>query len=348
MPVATKATAKSVSPQDLAAMRAKAIICNAMLLHLAPGSGFLKEFGGIHRFMQYPHVIFTDSGGFQMQRKNIFLSITDKGVWFRDPFTLQKVYLRPEEVMRIEQDIGSDVAMALDHMPHVTNDRATVADAVRRTHLWAKKCKEAHAKIAKEQGSKQLLFGIAQGGLFPDLREKSARFINALDFDGIALGGLALGENKKDMWSMVDAQLPFIDREKPRYLMGLGSPLDLLEAISKGIDCFDSVYPTQNARRRSVFTSQGTLQLDKTIYKNDTRPIDEACDCFTCRTFTRAYLNHLIRVEEYMFHHYLSYHNLYFLQRLMEQAREAIRKGGFEGFRRRFEVQYTAKHSGGI
>jgi len=341
MPVATKATAKNVSPQDLVDMKAKAIICNAMLLHFAPGSGFLREHGGIHKFMRYPDVIFTDSGGFQMQRKSLFLSITDKGVWFRNPFILQKVYLRPEEVMRIEQDIGSDVAMALDHMPHVIDDHAAVSDAVRRTHLWAKKCKEAHAKIAKEYDSKQLLFGIAQGGLFKDLREKSAKFINALDFDGVAMGGLALGEGKKEMWEMVEVQLPHIDREKPRYLMGVGNPVDLIEAVSRGVDCFDSIFPTQNARHRNVFTLQGMVKLDKVIYREDMTPLDPDCDCYVCTAFTRAYLHHLARVDEHISHRYLSYHNLYFLQRFMERMREAIKKQEFGEFKKEFLATYT-------
>jgi queuine tRNA-ribosyltransferase len=343
MPVATKATCKSVSPHDLVDMRATAIICNAMLLHCMPGSGFLKERGGIHRFMRYPDVIFTDSGGFQMQRKTLFLSITDKGVWFRDPFIMRKVYLRPEEVMRIEQDIGSDVAMALDHMPHVTDSHAQVADAVRRTHLWAKKCKEAHAKIAKEYGSRQLLFGIAQGGLHKDLREKSARFINAMDFDGIAMGGLALGEGKQDMWSMVDVQAPLLDPEKPRYLMGVGNPVDLVEAVSRGVDCFDSIFPTQNARHRNAFTMDGMLRLDRMIYREDERPLDERCDCFVCKEFTRAYLHHLSRVGEHILHRYLSYHNLYFLQRFMEKMRDAIRKQEFAEFKQEFLGKYKKR-----
>ncbi|MBI4150200.1 tRNA guanosine(34) transglycosylase Tgt [Candidatus Woesearchaeota archaeon] len=343
MPVATKATAKHVSPQDLVEMRAKAIICNAMLLHFAPGSKFLHDCGGIHKFMQYPDVIFTDSGGFQMQRKSLFLSITDKGVWFRDPFILQKVYLRPEDVMQIEQDISSDVAMVLDHMPHVTDSNDQVADAVKRTHAWAKKCKEAHAKIGKEYGSKQLLFGIAQGGLFKDLREKSAKFINALDFDGIAMGGLALGEGKKEMWEMIDTQLPFIDKEKPRYLMGVGNPVDLIEAVSRGVDCFDSIYPTQNARHRNVFTMNGMLKLDKQIYRDDTRRLDEDCDCYVCKTYTRAYLYHLARVDEHILHRYLSYHNLYFLQRFMERMREAIKKQEFTEFKKDFLASYQAE-----
>ncbi len=352
MPVATKATVKNVSPMELKEIGAEAIISNSMLLHCRPGSEFLREMGGIHKFMNYNGVIFTDSGGFQMQSKNLFIKITDKGVWFRNPYTEQKTFFSPEKVMQIEQDIAPDVAMVLDQMPHVTQSKKDVAVATKRTHEWAVRCKKEHDELkasADKMRSKQLLFGIAQGGTDSKLRKKSAEFIESIDFDGVAMGGLCLGESNTAMFKAVDVQVPVFNPNKIRYLMGVGTPVELIEAVSHGVDCFDSIFPTQNARHLNLFTSKGMLKLYKTIYRTDLGPVDEDCDCYTCKNFTRAYLSHLHRVDEKIVHRYLTYHNTYFVQKMMKNIREAIKKGTFNEFKTAFLKKFNdgkALHNG--
>ena len=330
MPVATRATVKHISPMDLEGMEANAIICNSLILHLKPGSNFIKECGGIHKFMTYTKTIFTDSGGFQMQTPSLFLGISDKKVQFKNPFTFQKTFISPEDAMKIQLDIGSDVAMCLDQMPHTSQSKDEWIEATKRTHLWAERCKKEHEKV----NSKQLLFGIAQGGLDKELREKSAEFINNLDFDGVAMGGLCLGESREAMFTAIDYQIPIFNPKKPRYLMGVGTPRDLIEAISHGTDIFDSKFPTQNARHANLFTSKGMLKLDKGSYAKDFGPIDDECDCYVCKNFTRAYLRHLFMLKEYTVYRYLSYHNVYFVQNLLKKARISIKENELEKFRK--------------
>ncbi|MFC1728372.1 tRNA guanosine(34) transglycosylase Tgt [Nanoarchaeota archaeon] len=333
MPVATKATAKFVSPLELADM-ADSIICNSMILHLKPGSDFIKEAGGLHKFMNYKKTIFTDSGGFQMQTPSLFLQISDKKVIFKNPFTYEKTRISPEDSMKIQIDIGSDVAMCLDHMPHTNQDKKEWEDATRRTHLWAERCKKHHDGLKEELNSKQLLFGIAQGGLDKELRIKSAEFIDKLDFDGVAMGGLCLGESKEAMFTAMDVQIPLFNTKKPRYLMGVGTPNDLIEAIAHGADCFDSIFPTKNARHAHLFTSKGMIKLDRGVYAKDFGPIDEKCDCYVCKNFTKAYLRYLFMVGEHTVNNYLSYHNVYYTQNLMKEIRKAIKENRFEEFRK--------------
>lgn len=334
MPVATRGTVKHVTPVELEGMGANAIICNSLILHLKPGSLFIKEFGGLHKFMNYKKVIFTDSGGFQMQSPNLFIGISDKKVQFKNPFNLQKTLISPEESMKIQLDIGSDVAMCLDQMPHTRQNYDEWVIATKRTHLWAERCKKEHDKL--KENSKQLLFGIAQGGLDKELREKSAEFINGLDFDGVAMGGLCLGESKEAMFTAMDYQIPIFAPEKPRYLMGVGTPKELIEAIARGADCFDSKFPTQNARHGNLFTSKGMLKLDRGIFVKDSGPIDENCKCEVCKNYSRAFLRHLLMLKEYTVYRYLSYHNIYFLQNLMKEARTAIKESEFDKFRKHY------------
>ncbi|MBI1971150.1 tRNA guanosine(34) transglycosylase Tgt [Candidatus Woesearchaeota archaeon] len=344
MPVATKATAKCISPQELVENGAEAIILNAYLLHAMPGSERISQLGGIHQFMAFPNTIIADSGGFQMIRESLFLGISDKGVQFRNPFTKQKEMVSPEDIMRIDMRLGVDGAMCLDHMPFVLDPYEDIFTATLRTHKWAQRCKLEHDRLKKEGNvlnDQQLLFGIAQGGTHQALREKSAKFINSLGFDGHAFGGLCIGERREEMYSAVVTQLPHFDAGKPRYLMGVGSPEDILECISYGVDCFDSVYPTQTARRGTMFTLDGQIDITKSKYQEDTSPIDESCQCATCKAFTRAYLHHVAKVEKYTAYRYLSVHNTHFIQQLMKEIRKGIDGGYFSEFKGEFLERYA-------
>ncbi len=360
MPVATKGTVKYVSGPELEQMGkqgVQSLIANALLLHLKPGSEFLRTQGGLHNFMQFHRTIFTDSGGFQMLIPSLFEKINDKGVSFRNPFTLQKLFVTPEQVMEIEMSIGADVAMTLDHVAPVNSDKKLIEEAYKRTHLWAKRCKEKHDCLKKEiketspaPNPQQLLFGIAQGGKDPALRKKSAQYIADLDFDGHALGGLCIGETKKEMTACAQAQLTIFKKEerktkqeKPVYFMGVGTPLDVLNAVAMGMDCFDSIFPTRKAREGLVFTSSGQQEITKTTYAYDKKALDPACNCYVCTTFSRAYLHHLFKVNEYTVHRYLSYHNLYVMTRLMEEIRTAIKKDRFLEYKKDIEKDWRKR-----
>ena len=344
MPVATKGTVKFMSPMDLKEANVQAIISNAMILSLRPGVELIKSFKGLHNFTKWDGIQFTDSGGFQMASPSLFISIDDKEVKFRNPFSGEKVILTPERCMDIQLELGSDVAMALDHMPHpVKNSKREIEDATRRTSLWAARCKKHHDEMKKKLKSKQLLFGICQGGLDKVLRRKSSVEINELEFDGIAIGGLGMGETKKQAYSVVDYCEKFFDAKKPRYLMGIGDPLDILEAISHGIDCLDSKFPTQNARHAVIFTKKGTIKLDKGPFAEDKRPLDESCNCKICKTYSRAFLRHLWKLNEYTVNHYLSYHNIYFIQNMLKEVRKAIKGKRFSSYKRNFLRNYKRR-----
>jgi len=334
MPVATKTAVKHISSCDLHKMGANAIISNAFILYLKPGVELIRKMGGIAKFMNFKGIIFTDSGGFQMYSPRLYVKSKEDGVVFRNPYSLQKIFITPEKDMEIQAGLGSDVAMCLDSMPLISESKESVAEAVRKTSKWAKRCKEHHDKL--EEGlpmkKKQLLFGIIQGGIYEDLRRISAKDIVELDFDGYSIGGLALGEPKEDEYRMIEICKEFIPEDKPVYLMGAGEPLELLEAISRGVDIFDSRFPTQNARRGAIFTSEGRINLKAGKYREDDKPLDMNCDCFVCKNYTRAYIRHLLLSEEGVGLRLSSYHNLHFLQRLMEGARRAIMDGKFSEF----------------
>lgn len=337
MPVATKGTVKFMSPSDLKEAGVQALISNAMILSFKPGDDYVKKHGGLHSFTKWSGIQFTDSGGFQMSSPSLFISINDKAVNFHNPFTKQRIILTPERSMEIQMNIGSDVAMCLDHMPHPIKDsKKIIADATRRTTLWAKRCKKAHK-------GKQLLFGITQGGLDKKLRKQSALEINKLNFDGIAIGGLGMGETKKQAYAVVDFSEKFLDPKKPRYLMGIGDPPDIIEAVSHGIDCLDSKFPTQNARHGIIFTKKGVLSLVKGKYKEDKKHLDESCKCKICKTYSRAFLRHLFKLNEYTVNHYLSYHNIYFIQNMLKEIRKAIKSKRFSKYKREFLKNYKRK-----
>jgi len=327
MPVATKATGKFYDSQDMKRTKIKAIISNALLLSLEPGTETIKSLGGIHRFMNFKGIIFTDSGGFQMYSEHLLLGISDKGIKFRNPFTYEKLLCTPEQDMQIQLDIASDVAMCLDDMPIYPAKKERIIQSLKRTIEWAKRCKHYHDK---HNEINQLLFGIIQGGTDPTLRKQCAQKISKLQFPGYAIGGLALGEPEKDLFNATIQTLKHLPEKSPKYLMGLGKPHQILKAISLGVDIFDSRYPTKTARHNQVFSfSDGILKLQRKQYKDDKKPIDKSCDCFVCQNYSRAYIHYLIKIKEPNVKRLLSLHNLYFYQRLMEQAKESIKENKF-------------------
>ncbi len=344
MPVATKTAVKHISACDLHDMRASAIISNAFVLFLRPGCELIKKMGGIAKFMSFSGIVFTDSGGFQMYSPTLYVNSREEGVVFRNPYSNQKIFVTPEKDMEIQLDLGSDVAMCLDSMPLISDSKAAIGEAVRKTAVWAKRCKIHHDKLQEDmkKENRQLLFGIIQGGIHGDLREKSARDLKNIDFDGYSIGGLALGEPKEEEYKMIEVVKGIIPEEKPIYLMGAGDPLELLEAISRGCDIFDSRFPTQNARRGAIFTSEGRINIKAGKFREDEGPIDKNCKCFVCKNYSRAYIRHLLAQEEGAGMRLATYHNLHFLQRLMEDAKKAIKRGRFEEFVEEFKKKQKA------
>jgi queuine tRNA-ribosyltransferase len=348
MPVATKTSVKHICSHDLEEMDCNAIISNTFILHLRPGEKLIKTLGGIGKFMNWKGINVTDSGGFQMYSPTLYLSSNEKGVQFRNPFTKEKVFITPEKDMEIQLDLGSDIAMCLDTMPLIEHSKEQVKLAIERTTAWAKRCKQHHDELQENipKNKRQLLWGIAQGGIHPDLRKKSCEELKALNFDGYSIGGLALGETIQQEMKMVDIATKILPENKPRYLMGAGNPIELLEAISRGVDMFDSRFPTQNARRGTLFTSKGKLRIFRKEYALDTKPIDENCDCFVCKSYTRAYIRYQLFQEEAVGQRLASFHNLYYLQRLMKQARAAINSGKFKEFMNKVKKEYKKADNG--
>jgi queuine tRNA-ribosyltransferase len=320
-PVGTQATVKAVMPRDLKDIPAPLILANTYHLHLRPSSELVRELGGLHRFMGWDGPILTDSGGFQVFSLASINKIDDDGVTFQSHIDGSRHRFTPESSMKIQENLGADVIMAFDECP-IPTDRAIVERAVRRTTDWARRCREAHP-----DDSVQALFGIVQGGIFPDLRAQSAEEIQRIGFPGYAVGGLAVGESKQDMYATLDVTLPLMPRDKPRYLMGVGEPDDLVEAVTRGIDVFDCVMPTRVARHGAALTPEGRVNVKKQAWARDERPIQDGCDCYTCRHFSRAYIRHLFKAEEILGYTLLSLHNITFLVRHMERLRAAIFEG---------------------
>jgi len=330
MPVATKAVGKYIGSMDYSELNAKAIISNSFLLSLNPGLDVIKD---IHKFMNYNDIIFTDSGGFQIIR-SMYINSAERGILFKDPFTNKKELFSPEKVIQIQNKINSDVAMVLDDMSPYSASKKSAAESLKNTHAWAEK------QVRLHKNKKQFLFGIIQGSFYKDLREKSAKFITSLDFDGIAVGGLAIGESKENTKKALSWTKPFLPENKIRYAMGIGEFNDLFYFIENGIDCFDSVFPTQNGRHNTLFTNNGKLYINKSRYKNDSKPIDKECNCKICKNFSRSYLNYLARSDDPMAKYYFSYHNLYFYQELMKRIRISIKEHEFSKFKQKFLKYY--------
>ncbi len=334
MPVASKLSVKLISSKDLENLGIKAIITNSFLTYLKPGLKIIKKFNSIHKFMNFSGIIFTDSGGYQMYTERFLQEIRGNGIILKSPFDHKKILLTPELAIKIQNQINSDVAMVLDDMPTFLKNKKRIQESVKRTCNWAEICLNNH------KNKSQKLFAIIQGGIFKDLREKCAKSLTKQDFDGYSIGGLSLGEGKENMYKLVKICEKFIPENKPRYLMGVGTPEELINCISLGMDIFDSSYPTRAARHGTLFTSSGKITITNSIYKNDTKPIDKDCDCETCKNFSRAYLNHLLRVNEFVGQRLATIHNLKFMQNLINQTKISIREGSFEKFKRDFLKRY--------
>lgn len=340
MPVATKATVKYLSSEDLHEIGIKAVISNMFILSLKPTEKTVKDLGGIGKFMNFKGINATDSGGFQMYSQYCYVNSDDSGVFFRNPFTKQKLFITPEKDMEIQHDLDAEIVMCLDRMPLLKDSKSEIAEAVRKTTLWAARCKRHHDNLQKG-GKKQILLAITQGGIYPDLRKKSAESLLKLNFDGYAIGGLALGETKEQEYKAIEAHKSIIPKEKICYLMGAGHPVEILEAISRGVDMFDSKFPTQNARRGTIFTSEGKLRLFNAKYAKDKNPLDKNCGCFACRNYSRAYIRYGLNMEEGNARRLATYHNIYYLNSLIKDAKSAIKKGKFSEFREKIKEIYA-------
>jgi len=320
MPVATKGAIKFLDFEDLKKTGTQCIISNSWLLSERPGLELIKEAGGLHKFCNWDRGIFTDSGGFQTLDGFFKQKSTEEGILMKSPFDGKSYVLTPEMAMDIQMTLAPDVAMCLDDVPRHDDDQKTILEKTERTHRWALRCKTHHNKKG------QLLFGIAQGGNDPKLRKKSIEYISSLGFDGIALGGLAIGEPISTMHDMIEKSINFAPKEKPRYLMGVGSPEDILLCILMGVDCFDSTFPTQNGRHGTIFTWKGRLKITNKKYRNDLEPIDRKCKCIACKNYSRAYIHHQLRVGEAVGKRLATFHNIFFVQELVKWAAMQIRK----------------------
>lgn len=332
-PVGTLANVKTLEPRDLQAAGCELILANTYHLYLRPGYQLIEKFGGLHQFMGWSGPILTDSGGFQVFSLAHQRKLDADGVTFRSHIDGSRHRFTPERVMEIEQALGPDIAMVLDECPDPL-DYAYNLRALDRTHRWAERCKVAHTR------ADQALFGIVQGGVFPDLRQASAQFLRDLDFTGYAVGGLAVGETKGEMYNTLDETCPALPVDKPRYLMGVGAPEDIIEAVYRGIDMFDCVLPTRIARNGALLTLDGRLNMRSAQYAEDPRPVQDDCPCYTCRTFSRAYLRHLYKAGEISALRFGTIHNVQFMLDLMRQIRNALATGTFADFRTEFLARY--------
>ncbi|MGE5395920.1 MAG: tRNA guanosine(34) transglycosylase Tgt [Chitinophagales bacterium] len=330
MPVGTQATVKTLTPEDLYEIGDGIILANTYHLHLRPGADIVKRAGGLHQFTNYHQSFLTDSGGFQVFSLKGLRRISDDGVQFSSHIDGSIHYLNPEICMEIQEALGADIAMCFDECPPYPASFEEVERAVKRTGEWAARCKNSHTR------SDQALFGIIQGGGYPELRAKSAAQLVDLDLPGYAIGGLSVGEPKEIMYSMIEEANHLLPQEKPRYLMGVGTPEDLIEGVARGIDMFDCVMPTRLARHGTGYTSSGRINLRNQQFAEDFGPLDSACSCRVCRGYSRAYLRHLVKAGEILGLRLLSYHNVYFLVKLMRGIRQGIESGTFGEFYQEF------------
>lgn len=342
MPVGTLATVKGLTPSDLRRVGVEMVLANAYHLHLRPGSERLRRLGGLHRFMAWDGPILTDSGGYQVFSLAELNAIDEDGVTFQSHLDGSRHRFTPERVMEIENALGADVIMAFDDCARYPCERPEAAAAVERTSRWAERCIEAHRRFQEESPwpHRQRLYGIVQGSVYPELRRESARAIGALGFDGCAIGGLSVGEEKPRMYETLEVVVPEMPDGKVRYLMGVGFPEDVVESIARGVDLFDCVAPTRHGRTGSAFTREGRFNVPAARYAEDERPIDPECGCAVCATHSRAYLRHLFKSDEILGYRLLSYHNVAFLVDLVAEAREAIEAGTFAAWSSRWLERY--------
>lgn len=345
MPVGTQGTVKSVSPAELRELRAQVILGNTYHLFVRPGLDVLRSFGGLHRFMRWDGPILTDSGGYQVFSLAKIRRITEEGVHFQNHVDGTPTFLGPETAMEIQSVLGSDVHMAFDECPPYPCAHDYAARSLDLTLRWAQRCRDwaAAHPVSETTGRPQLRFGIVQGATFADLRERSARALAAMDWDGYAVGGVSVGEPEAEMMRAVEHSEPFLPADRPRYAMGLGTPPQMLEMVARGVDLFDCVLPTRIARNGTAFTATGTLNLRNTVYRTDPGPIEDGCTCPACREFSRGYLRHLLKAEEILGLRLVSLHNLHFYLDLMTRARAALEAGTFAAFRETFVAGYRVR-----
>lgn len=331
MPVGTQATVKSMTSEDLEEMDANIILGNTYHLYLRPGQEIMEKAGGLHKFMHWDRPILTDSGGFQVFSLNDLRKITEEGVEFCSHLDGSRHFMSPEKSIDMQNTIGADIIMCFDECAPADADYEYTKKSMEMTTRWAKRCKDAHRRP-----DDQALFGIVQGGMYEDLRAESVRGLTEIDFPGYSIGGLSVGESKDTMYRILDATVPLLPKDKPRYLMGVGSVDALLEGVIRGVDMFDCVLQTRIARNGTAMTSQGKVVVRNATYKEDFTPLDPECDCFVCRNYTRAYLRHLVKCNEILGARLLTYHNLYFTLKLMEKVRNAIMEDNLLAFKESF------------
>ena len=334
LPVGSQATVRALTPGDLDEIGIKMVLCNAYHLYLRPGIEIIEKSGGLHRFMRWDKPILTDSGGYQIFSLSSFRNITDDGVVFRSHIDGREHRMSPENVILLQEKLGSDIMMVLDVCPETSAKTQDLSKAVAQTTEWARRCYRAHHNTG------QHLFGIIQGGTDPELRTRSANEITSIDFPGYAIGGLSLGEPKATMWNIVDHTIALMPLEKPRYLMGVGAPDDLVEGVARGVDIFDSALPTRVARNGGLYTREGRRNVKRSAYEDKLGPIEESCGCFTCRNFSLAYVHHLFKCEELLAYRLATIHNLFFMNKLISDIRDAIISGKYPEFKEAFLSKY--------
>ena len=337
MNVGTVAAIKgAVSTDDRREIRTQVELSNTYHLHVRTGDKLIKEFGGLHKFMNWDRPILTDSGGFQVFSLAKMRKIKEEGVYFNSHIDGRKIFMGPEESMQIQSNLGSTIAMAFDECPSSVADRKYVENSVARTTRWLERCRNEMARLnalPDTVNKEQLLFGINQGAVFEDIRIAHAKTISAMDLDGYAVGGLAVGETHEEMYRILDETVPYLPKEKPTYLMGVGTPANILEGVARGVDFFDCVYPTRNGRHGHVYTNHGKMNLFNQKYELDHRPIEEGCQCPACRSYSRAYIRHLLKAKEMLGMRLCVLHNLYFYNTMMEEIRDAIEAHRYEDYK---------------
>ena len=339
MNVGTVAAIKgAVSTADLEQIKTQVELSNTYHLHVRPGDRVVKQLGGLHKFMSWDKPILTDSGGFQVFSLAGLRKIKEEGVYFNSHIDGRKIFMGPEESMQIQSNLASTIAMAFDECAPSKADRKYVQSSVERTTRWLKRCKNEMERLNRLEDTinpRQLLFGINQGAVYPDIRIEHAKYISELDLDGYAVGGLAVGETHEEMYHILDETVPFLPVDKPTYLMGVGTPANILEGVERGIDFFDCVYPTRNGRHGHLYTNHGKINLFNAKYELDDRPIEEGCGCPACQRYSRAYIRHLLKAKEMLGMRLCVLHNLYFYNTMMEEIREALEQGRFAEYKKR-------------
>ena len=339
MNVGTVAAIKgAVSTEDLRSIGTQVELSNTYHLHVRPGDKIVKQLGGLHRFMNWDRPILTDSGGFQVFSLASLRKIKEEGVYFQSHIDGRKIFMGPEESMQIQSNLASTIAMAFDECPSSVADRTYVQNSVDRTTRWLARCKTEMARLNSLEDTinkNQLLFGINQGAIYDDIRIEHAKRIAEMELDGYAIGGLAVGESHEEMYRIIESTVPYLPEDKPTYLMGVGTPVNILEAVDRGVDFFDCVYPSRNGRHGHVYTNEGKLNLFNAKYELDERPIEEGCQCPACRSYSRAYIRHLLKAKEMLGMRLCVLHNLYFYNHMMEEIRDAIDAGCYKEYKRK-------------